>query len=271
MTEEGSALNRKMIMAAVGCMVMGSVMLSACSATVGQTTVPDVIQVQNVPVQENKISLTSSETVNVVPDMAEISMTIRTENSDPAICQQKNTESLNQLVEYLKGLGFEDKSIETSGFNLDPRYNWSNNEQKLVGYTMRTTVKVTDVPMEQVGAMLSDVVVNGANEIDSVSYFSSQYDQAYNQALAKAIELSRSKGEALAAASGMQLGNVLKITELSDNQYGRYIAADVTASKNMMMEAGVADRAVMSVMPGEMEVTAEITVEYEMIEAGSGN
>lgn len=260
-------MNKKMIIAAIGCMVMGSVMLSACSAPVSQTAIPDVIQVRNVPVQENKISLTSSETVNVVPNMAEISFTIHTEDNDVAVCQQKNTEKLNQLLDYLKGLGFEDKSIETSGFSLNPRYNWSNNEQKLVGYEMRTTVTVTDVPMDQVGAMLSDAVVSGANEIDSVSYFSSEYDQAYNQALAKAIELSKSKGEALAEASGMKLGKVLNITELSDNQYGRYVAADLSASKNMaVMEVG-ADRAVMEVMPGEMQVTAEITVEFELIEA----
>lgn len=256
-------MKRRVVIAALGCFLLGSVMLSACSSPVSQTVIPEVIQVQNVDNQDNRISLVSSETVEVVPDMAKLQVTVRTENSDAMVCQQENTKKLNQLLEYLTGEGYEDESIETSGFSLNPRYDWSDNTQKLVGYDMRTTVTVTDIPMEKIGVMLTAVVENGANEIDSVSYFSSQYDQAYNQALAKAIELSKGKGEALAAASGMKLGQVLKIQEQSDTQYGRYVSANVTASKNLAMAAG--ESMAMDVMPGEMQVTAEITVEFELL------
>lgn len=257
-------MKKRLVFTVLGCFLLGSVMLSACSSPVGQTVIPDVIQVQQVEKNENRISLVSSETVEIVPDMAELQVTIRTENKDAAKCQQENTEDLNQLLEYLKGEDVAEESIKTSGFALNPRYDWSGNTQKLVGYEMRTTVIVTDVPVAELGAMLTEVVENGANEIDTVSYFSSQYDQAYNQALAKAIELSKSKGEALAAASGAKLGPVVKIQEMSDNQYGRYVDADLRATKNMAMAAVAEDAAAMDVMPGEMQVTAEITVEFEL-------
>ncbi len=263
-------MKKRMIIAALGCLVMGSVMLSACaspvSAPVTMPEFPEVIQVQTMPEQENKVSLTSSETIEVVPDMAQVTVTIRTEEKTASACQQENTEKLDQVLEYLKGLGFEEESIETSGFSLNPRYSWANNVQKLVGYDMQTSVTVTDIPMDDVGALLTDIVEHGANEIDSVSYFSSQYDQAYNEALAKAIELSRSKGEALAAASGMKLGKVLKITEMSDNQYGRYVNADLQMTNSAMKMEAAEDAAPMEVMPGEMQVTAEITVEFELVE-----
>ena len=125
-----------------------------------------------------------------------------------------------------------------------------------------STMVVEETPW--IGGMLTAVVENGANEIDSVSYFSSQYDQAYNQALAKAIELSKGKGEALAAASGMKLGKVLKIQEQSNNQYGRYVSANVAAPKNLAM-ATMESSIAMDVMPGEMQVTAEIAVEFELL------
>lgn len=260
-------MKKRMIVAALGCMLIGSTVLSACSTPVGQTGIPEVIQVQTVPTQENKISLTTSETVEVIPDMAEITLTIRTEDQSASVCQQKNTEKLNQLLGYLKELKFEDESIKTSGFALNPRYKWTNNEQQFVGYEMRTTVVVTDVPMDQVGSMLSEAVENGANEIDSVSYFSSQYDQAYNQALAKAIELSKTKGEALALASGKKLGEVLNIKEMSDNQYGRYVNAELTVSSGARKQMASNESIAMDVMPGEMQVTAEITVEFQLVEA----
>lgn len=260
-------MKKRTIVAALGCMIIGSTILSACSAPISASTFPEVIQVQTVPAQENKISLTSRETVEVVPDMAEIRLSIRTEDKSASTCQQENTEKLNQLLEYLKGLGFEEESIKTSGFSLNPRYHWTNSEQILTGYEMYTNVTVTDVPMDQVGTMLTETVENGANEIDSVSYFSSQYDQAYNQALAKAIELSKEKGEALASASGKKLGGVLNITEMSDNQQGRYVSADLRATNEAVKMMAAADSAAMDVMPGEMQVTAEIVVEFQLADA----
>lgn len=259
-------MKKMTVCAILGCMILGSAGLSACSAPVSQPVMPEVIQVQTVQEEDNKVSLTGKETVEVVPDRAEIRFTVRTEKKTAEDCQQENAENLNQLVEYLKQAGFEEESIKTSGFSLNPQYDWSSNVRTLIGYEMRTTVQLTDVLIEQVGEILTDAVTNGANEIDSVSYYSSEYDQAYNQALAGAIALSRSKGEALAAASGKTLGGVLNITEISDNQIGRYVDAGLKAVNGAAMEMA-ADRISMDVMPGEMQVTAEIMVEFELVDS----
>lgn len=258
-------MRKRIVLAAAGCVVIGSVLLSACSSTV-TASVPDVIRVQNVDADEGKISLNTSETVKVTPDMAMIVFGITTEHEEAARCQQDNTESLNRLLEYLKAQGIEESSIKTSGFSLDPRYDWSSNRQVLVGYEMRTQVTVTDVPMDQVGSMLSQGVENGANEISSVSYFASNYDEAYGEALTKAVELAKVKAGTLAAASGRKLGQVLNIEEYGDNQYGRYVSADYRSSNKLAMEAvsgaGMAED--MGVMPGEMEVTASISIEFAL-------
>ena len=63
----------------------------------------------------------------------------------------------------------------------------------------------------------------GANEIYSVSYYSSGYDDAYAEALKKAVDLARTKAEALAEASGRTLGYVVSIEEYSD----RPVTADM--------------------------------------------
>ena len=95
------------------------------------------------------------------------------------------------MLAFLKDQGFEEKSIKTTGFSLDPRYDWSGNRQQLIGYEMNTQVTVTDVPIDQVGGLLSRTVESGANEIQSVIYFSSTYDEAYQEALQKAVELAK--------------------------------------------------------------------------------
>lgn len=253
-------MRKSMIFAAAGCIAMGSVLLSACSSEV---TVPSVIQVQNLDDAEGQITLTTSETVKVVPDMAQIIYRITTEHEDAAQCQQDNTEKLNALLEYLKGEGFEDKSIQTSDFSLDARYDWNSGRQNIIGYEMSTQVTVSDIPMDQVGAMLTKGVESGANEIYSVSYYASNYDEAYEEALTKALALAKAKAEALAAADGQIVGRVTDIQEYGDNQYGRYVSSGIAVTRDAVAvkEAASAD---MGVMPGELEVSATISVTFAL-------
>lgn len=258
-------MKNKQMLAAVGILAVGAMALSACGSQVS-TPFPNVIQVENVgESSDGKVTITSRETVKVTPDMAKIVYGITTENEDSQVCQQENTEKLNAVLEYLKGQGFEEKSIQTSGYSMDTRYDWSGNKQTPIGYEMRSQVTLSDVPMDRVGSLLSDTVASGANEIQSVSYYSSGYDDAYQQALTKAVESARAKAETLAAAGGQKIGIVLGIQEYGDYQYGRYITAAVSMSSKGAGAAETAAASDMGVMPGEMEVTAQINVDFSLV------
>ena len=63
-------MKKRVALIAAGCIAAGSVLLSGCATEV-KATVPDVIQVQNLE-EDRKISLSTSETVKVAPDMARI-------------------------------------------------------------------------------------------------------------------------------------------------------------------------------------------------------
>ena len=263
-------MKRQLWKAMTAGMGMSMLVLTACSAQpTGTVQIPDVVYVQNVDEKEseNTISVTGRETVEVIPDMAQISFSVSTEHKDAKTCQQNNTEDVNQLLEYLKGLGYGEESLKTSGFSMNPRYDWSGNRQTLIGYEMRTTVTVNDVPIDQTGQLLSDAVQNGANEIDSVQYFSSEYDEAYNRALAEAMAMARGKAEMLAIASGQKLGVVLHVQEFGESQSGRYVRGDVPVMKATAAMESVNDAIAMDVMPGEMQISAEVSVEFSLGES----
>ena len=69
-------------------------------------------------------------------------------------------------------------------------------------------------------------------------------------------------------ASGRTLGDVVSIEEYSDNQYGRYIDGGVNLQKESVSMAAGAENAVedMNVMPGEMEVDANIKIVFSMVD-----
>lgn len=236
--------------------------------TVGQNetgTQTAEVQTAGAESEPRSVTVTASGTVKAAPDMARIVYEIVTEDADAVRCQQKNAETLDAVIAYLKEQGMADSSIRTSDFSLEPRYDWSGNRQRLIGYTMTTQLEAADIPMEQVGTLLSGAVGAGANRIRSVSYYSSRYDEAYEEALALAMDMAKAKAEALAHAGGCQVTEILRVEEHMDSQEGRYVDAGLAMS-TMEEYSAASDTAAMAVMAGEMEVEADITVEYLLLE-----
>ncbi len=249
-------------------------LLAACTPQV-TAVVPDVITVQMMESdmsaanaqtaadEPRTVTVSASETVKVTPDMAQIVYEITTEDKDAQVCQQKNSETLDAVIAYLKEQKIAENSIKTSDFSLNPQYEYpGGGRQVLVGYEMDTQLTVSDVPMEQVGVLLTGAVGAGVNRIRNVSYYASTYDEAYAEALALAMRASQEKAEAIAHAGGCQVTDILCVTETADRAAGRYVESGISRNAVMAAEDSAAEIAVMA---GEMEVEAEITVEYRLL------
>lgn len=238
-----------------------TVMAAAVSLTgcAGGSQFPDVITVQNMDSAINKVTVTGKEEVKVVPDMAEIVYAVYTRTDTAEACQTKNSEDLTRAIETLKSLGVEETSIQTSSYGMNPIYDWNSADQKITGYEMTTRLTVSDIPIDNAGKIISESVAAGVNGIDSVSYFSSQYDEKYQEALKGAMDVAKSKAEALAAASGKTMVGVVRVEEYGYNPTVRnstYSAPGVAKKESAVEE--------MAVMPGEVTVEAQVTVDYEI-------
>ena len=210
----------------------------------------------------NIISVNSSETVTVIPDIAEIVYAVRTEAKDAASCQQKNTADTAKVIELLKSLGVEEASIQTSDYYMYPVYNYSGNTQRITGYEASTSLTVSKIPIDGLENILSKSVEAGINNIQSITYMSSKYDEGYSNALKLAMESARAKAQALAEAGGCSLGGVAGVRENSNYSEARY--TDHALSNKMRstesLAAGIEEGS--SIMPGEVNVEVNITVEY---------
>lgn len=211
------------------------------------------------------ITVNSSETVSVAPDIAEIVYSVRTENTNASTCHTKNAESVNQVTELLIGLHVDATSIQTTDYYMNPIYSYSQNTQKVVGYEAVTTLTVSDLPIDTLGNLLSQSVQSGVNTIQSISYQSSQYDESYQAALKLAVKSAHTKASVLAEASGATIGKVLYIQENSNYSTARYTDYALTGMMNSRdaMKEMAADES-LTVMPGEVAVDVNITVEYQL-------
>lgn len=214
----------------------------------------------------NIVSVKSSETVHVVPDIAQIVYSVRTEEKTASACQQSNAEAVSVVIAQLKDLGVSETSIQTSDYYMHPVYNYSGNTARVTGYEATISLTVSDLPIDRLDEILSKSVDGGINTIQSITYMASNYDESYQEALRKAVDTACQKAQVLAQASGRSVGTALNITEISGYSEARYDDTARSGMINSIKEESFTDYAAdtAGIMPGEIQVEASIVVEYQM-------
>ena len=225
--------------------------LAGCSTTNNNTIYANT---------EHSITASASAEVKVTPDKAQINIGIVTRGTDASTVQEENATQTDAVVAALKAQGVADKSIRTEYVSLSPTYDYEKGGEP-TGYQMSTTLTVSDLDIDDVGAVVEAAVGAGAGRIDSMRYYASNYDEAYAQALNDAIAASRDKADAMAKAAGVRIGGVVNITEGYQDTSARYTYAAAEA----VYDAGGGVNGIaksMGAMPGELSITAYVTATY---------
>ena len=240
---------------AVLCLILGAALVMSFGAT--------SFAQEGAPADAaGEITVSASGAVLLTPDKATVSFGVTTQEETAELAQSKNSEAVQKVIDILTERGVEEKSIRTTYYSMYPQYDWSDGDQRITGYNVTTTMTVQDQNIEDLGALLSACVAAGINNVDSVSFLCSGYDEAYRQALAQAVADSRLKAEALAQAAGKTLGEPITITEGWQDTSARY---GRNAEVPFAMQDSAAEKAAgPTLQPGETEITANVTVTYRM-------
>lgn len=248
-------------------LLSASVLFAACGTNPSAPAtepVPSSFTVNAISNDQNTILVNSSEKVTVVPDIAQVVYAVRTEAKNASDCQQQNNEDVNKVIELLKSLDVAENSIQTSDYYMYPVYDYSGNTQRITGYEATTSLTVSDLPIDDLGTILAQSVEAGINNIQSITYQSSSYDEAYAEAMKLAVASAREKAEILAEAGGCSIAGVANICENSNYSEARY--TDNALASKIRSTAAVKEElafdADTTVMPGEVDVEVNITVEY---------
>ena len=100
-------------------------------------------------------------------------------------------------------------------------------------------------------------IASGANQVSGPTFGLKNTEQLEAAALAEAVRKARSKAEVLARASGTYLKGILHITEQVSTPVG-----GVARTAFLAMDA--AESAATVISPGEVSVTATVTLTYEI-------
>ncbi|WP_309123079.1 SIMPL domain-containing protein [Paenibacillus sp.] len=210
---------------------------------------------------QRTISVSGQGTIAIQPDIAYVSFGVSTKGKTANEVQTANATAFAAVEKALKEqFGIAAKDIKTSGFYVQPEYNWSDKGQStLVGYTADHTLTVSYRDLNGIGKLLDAVSKAGANRVNGIQFGTEKADAYEIQAIEKAMANAKLKADAIAKAAGRSVKGVLHVQHGSVNsappQYYPLARAESAA------DAGGAST---SVQPGEMEVTTTVSVTYEM-------
>lgn len=205
---------------------------------------------------QRMVTVTATGTVNAKPDAARIMSGVQTESSTAREALDLNNKSMSNLIDGLKALGVEARDIQTTGVNLNPRYQHHRDGRpaEVNGYQVNNEVNVVIRDLERIGDILDKMVSLGANQMRGLSFFMSDEANLSNEARKAAIATARERAELYAAASGATVGKVLEIRE----------SPNAGSGPRPMFEARTAAAAPVPIEAGETAVGATVTVTWAL-------
>ncbi|MDR1665049.1 MAG: SIMPL domain-containing protein [Clostridiales bacterium] len=206
------------------------------------------------------ITVSGTGSVNINPDVAYASLGVSTHEANAKTAMSANNTLMEKVIAALEGLGIAERDIRTTGFTMNPSYDYSNvgGRERITGYHVsnQLTVVVRDISI--IGDVLGEAAEAGANIFNNVEFAVLDESAAYNEALALAMENAGGKAQALADT----LGKTATPVSVSENSYSSYYTPIEAGFLNTA--TNMADGSV-PMQSGKRTVTAAVTVIYEFV------
>jgi uncharacterized protein len=219
----------------------------------------------------NTISVNGEGEVFAVPDTATFSVTVQEEAKQVKDAQDVATKKANDIIDYLKEAGVEEKDIQTTDYSVYPQYDYINavcsggycppGKQQLRGFQVSQTLTIKVRDTEKAGELLSGVGSRGAASVSGLSFTIDDQDALEAEARDKAITQAQEKAEELAESLGVKVVRVVGFTESDAQPYYAY-------GRGAGMDMAVAQEAKLSSAPslptGENKIISNVSVTYEI-------
>jgi uncharacterized protein YggE len=229
-------------------LVLAACLSIAAVLTAGaQTTAPQ-------PQPQPPVIVMSGEgVVKQAPDRAWVTIAAESRARTAAEAQKVNTDAMTAVIEKIKASGIPAEAIQTSGYNLQPEFDYANGKQTLRGYVARNSVQVRVDALAKTGDVIGAAVGSGATSVSGVRFDLKDRDAAERQALRLAVRDARARADAAASGGGVTIDRVIRIEEQRE-------MGEIVRPMTMAMRGSEAAQAAVPLEAGEIEIRSRVTL-----------
>lgn len=226
---------------------------------------------RDVPIM-NQINVTGKGEAISIPDVATFSFSVNETAKDVTEAQTKATTKINNALKALKDAGVEDRDVKTTGYNINPHYEYTNGvctygsctpgKSTLTGYDVSQTIEVKVRDLKKAGSLFSTIGGLDVQNVNGLTFSIDDIDKVKAQARDLAIEDAKTKAQALSRQLGVKIVRITSFYDQSDENI--YYARDAMMESSMVKGAMAPQAAAPSVPAGEQKVTARVSITYEI-------
>ncbi|WP_062513108.1 SIMPL domain-containing protein [Halobacillus sp. KGW1] len=202
------------------------------------------------------MKVTGSGTVDVIPDRAVLEVGVVTEKESLEQAQKENAAVTERVKRQLMQAGVPEEAVQTSQYTIFPEYDYVDGSQVFRGYQVTHLLQITIDQVEQTGYLIDTAVANGANRVSSITFTIRNPEQAYQQALTKALAGAVTHAGTMAEAMAVQLDPTpVRMTEIRSG------TEPVQPFQKTQMLQGSAT----PIQPGTIETSAAVDVWFQYL------
>jgi len=201
------------------------------------------------------ITVTGQGQVKGKPDVAYISLGVRTFAATAREAMAQNSLAMTAVIAKLEAVGIAKKDMQTGSISLYPQTKPVKSDQsetqQIIGYWADNSLNVTINDITKVGEVLDAAVTAGANTAGGIRFGVKDEAVLRDEALKEAVKSARAKADLMAAGLGLKVTGVVSVTE--EGYSGPVVRYEVAAAK------GASD---VPVEAGELTFTATVRVTF---------
>lgn len=259
-------MNKKFLFITLATLLIGSLLLSACSQTPVVKASPNSEeqlsqsnQTQPVYTPIRTLSINGIGKIVLVPDMAYINIGVRNEDVDVSSALAVNNDMAKKIADALKAKGVEDKDVQTTNFNVYPSQKYDNNGNIVsTSFVVENTISIKINKLADLGSLLDEAIRAGANNIYGIQFDIKDRQTVLDQARDLAIKDAQARAQSVATVAGVQLGLLqsINVSSSSGIQPVAYGLGGGGGAKTM--------DSTVPVSAGQLEVIFEANLVYEI-------
>ena len=212
---------------------------------------------------DRTITVKGSAKLSLRPDYVVITMTLTAEDKDYDEAMAQGSARLDALRDALAAIGYDRKELKTTNFNVSTEYDFQNDQygngrRVFRGYACTHELKLAlDFDAARLGETLSAITGCEATPDLNVRFTVKDTDAVSDELLRQAADNALRRAKVLAAASGVTLGQLVRI----DYSWGNrdFVSPTAFAAGGMLRA-----KATMDFTPEDIDINDQATFVWEI-------
>jgi uncharacterized protein len=203
------------------------------------------------------LTVTGQGTELIPTTLSRVQLGVEVQGDTAEKVQQEAARRSSAVVDLIRSRNVT--KLQTTGINLSPRYDYSNNgEQKIIGYTATNSISF-QVTTDRAGTIMDDAVKAGATRIDGVSFIADEgaIATAQRQAIREATQEAQAQADAALSALGLSRKEVVSI-----QVNGASPPPPILYQSEALAARAASAPTPTPVIGGEQEVQASVTLQF---------